>query len=132
MAVQVEHCTCWRRRHGLTALDACEDTLNLKPEWQRRWSMVEYQRRALTRLMALHGASARISAARLLDRGQAHALEALAWALDARAPAAVHEYADIIWRCMPLLQPRLDASQRQALCEARAPRTPAALPQQHA
>ena len=85
--------------------------------------MVEYQRRALTRLMALHGASARISAARLLDRGQAHALEALAWALDAPAPAAVHEYAGIIWHCMPLLQPRLDASQRQALCEARASHT---------
>ena len=88
--------------------------------------MVEYQRRALMRLMALHGANARISAARLLDRGQAHALEALAWALDAPAPAAVHEYADIIWHCMPLLQPRLNASQRQALCEARAPCTLAA------
>ena len=92
--------------------------------------MVEYQRRALTRLMALHGAGARISAARLLDRGQAHALEALAWALDSPARAAVHGYAAIIWHCMPLLQPRLDASQRQALCEASASRTLSVLPLQ--
>ena len=99
--------------------------------WQRRWSMVEYQRRALMRLMALHGANARISAARLLDRDQAHVLEALAWALDSPAPPAVHEYAAIIWHSMPLLQPRLDASQRQALCEAGPSRTLAAPSLQH-
>ena len=104
--------------------------LNLKVMRLCRWSMVEYQRRALMRLMALHGANARISAARLLDRGQAHVLEALAWALDSPAPPAVHEYASIIWHCMPLLQPRLDTSQRQALCEARTSHSLASLPLQ--
>ena len=49
--------------------------------------MVEHHRRILMAMIALHGGNAPISAARLLDRCQAHVLEALAWALDA-PPAA--------------------------------------------
>ena len=81
--------------------------------------MVEHHRRALMAMVALHGANAPISAARLLDGCQAHVLEALAWALDAPPPPAVHAYAAIIWHCTPLLLPRLDISQRMALCQAR-------------
>ena len=82
-----------------------------------RAGMVEYHRRALMGLTALHGANAPISAARLLDRCQAHVLEALAWTLDAPPPPAVHAYAAILWHCTPLLLPRLDISQRMALCQ---------------
>ena len=81
--------------------------------------MVEHHRRGLKHMMALHSANAPISAARLLDRNQAHVLEALAWALDDPPPPAMHAYADVLWRCMPLLQPRLDTAQRLALCEVR-------------
>jgi len=79
--------------------------------------MAEYYRCKLMAMMALHSANAPISAARLLDRCQAHVLEALAWALDQPPPQAVHAYAEIIWHCTPLLLPRLDIGQRMALCE---------------
>ncbi len=82
-----------------------------------RAAMVEHHRHALMGMIALHGANAPISAARLLDRCQAHVLEALAWALDSPPPPAVHAYAAILWHCTPLLLPRLDISQRMALCQ---------------
>ncbi|CAL5227758.1 g10777 [Coccomyxa viridis] len=81
-------------------------------------AMVEHHRHALMGMIALHGANAPISAARLLDRCQAHVLEALAWALDSPPPPALHAYAAILWHCTPLLLPRLDISQRMALCQA--------------
>ena len=81
--------------------------------------MVEHHRRTLMGLTALHDANAPISAARLLDRCQAHVLEALAWALDAPPPPALHAYAAILWHCTPVLLPRLDISQRMALCQVR-------------
>ena len=84
-----------------------------------RAGMVEHHRRALTGMMALYSANAPISAARLLDRCQAHVLEALAWSLDSSPPPALHAYAAILWHCTPLLLPRLDISQRMALCQVR-------------
>ncbi len=43
----------------------------------------------------------------------------LAWALEQPSQLSAHAYAAIVWRCMPLLAPRLDLSQRQAFCEVR-------------
>jgi hypothetical protein len=80
---------------------------------------VEYFAHELGAAMELHAANAPVTAARLLDRAQPAVTEVLAWALEQPSHLAAHAYVDIIWRCMPLLAPRLDLSQRQAFCEVR-------------
>ena len=79
--------------------------------------LVEYFGRELAAAMELHAANAPVTAARLLDRAQPAVTEVLAWALEHPSPLAAHAYVAIVWRCMPLLAPRLDLSQRQAFCE---------------
>lgn len=66
---------------------------------------------------ALHGANAPLAATSMLNRLQPHATEVLAWALEAPSHLAARAYADVAWRCMPVLAPRLDVAQRQAFCE---------------
>ena len=79
--------------------------------------LVEYFGRELAAATELHAANAPVTAARLLDRAQPAVTEVLAWALEHPSPLAAHAYVAIVWRCMPLLAPRLDLSQRQAFCE---------------